>query len=98
MTIAVRLKGLVRQTAADIKECANACDTYSKKRTLVKVFKSSVWDLKLSEYVQRFIGLKAEFNSALSIHTGMAVDRANDKLDTIMSKYACLRIFEQKTH
>ena len=98
MTVTVRLEGLVRQIAADIKECANACDTYSKKRTLVKVFKSSVWDLKLSEYVQRFIVRKADFNLALSSHTGMAVDLANNKLDTIMSKYACFGILRQENH
>ena len=86
MTIGVRLDSLVRKTAADIKECANACDTYSKKRLLVKVLKGPVWDETLKGYMQLFAERKVEFGFAVSVHTGMAVDRANDKLDMLMSR------------
>ena len=86
VTISARLDDLVKKTAADIKECANACDAYSKKRLLVKVLKGSVWDDIFKEYIQLFIDRRAEFNFAVSIHTGMAVDRVNDKLDVALSR------------
>lgn len=31
-TIKGRMQDLIRDTAEDIKKCANACDTYSKKK------------------------------------------------------------------
>lgn len=88
MTIGARLQDLVDRTANDIKECANVCDTYSKKRLLVKVLKGPIWDDTLKGFIQLFTDRKAEFNFAISIHTGMAVDRANDMLDVLMAKYA----------
>ena len=86
VTVQTRLDELVKRTAADIKECANACDTYAKKRVLVKVIKGQVWNEALGEYIQRFVDRKGEFHFQLEIHTGMAVDRANDKLDKLMSR------------
>ncbi|KAH9942219.1 uncharacterized protein BXZ73DRAFT_41008 [Epithele typhae] len=86
LTVGMRLDGLMKQIAEDIKECANACDTYSKKRLLVKVLKGSSWNEKLQEYVQRFIDRKAEIAFAVSVHTGIAIDGANDKLDGILTR------------
>ncbi|KAI0356357.1 hypothetical protein OH77DRAFT_1503798 [Trametes cingulata] len=97
LTISMRLEDLVAKTAKDIKDCANACDAYARKRLLVKVLKSHGWDEKLKEYIQLFNDRKAEFTFAISIHTGIGVDRANDKLDTLMSKADLILEFFQKT-
>ncbi|KAI9064547.1 hypothetical protein FKP32DRAFT_1569626, partial [Trametes sanguinea] len=86
MTIGKRLEDIVRKAAQDIKECANACDAYSHKRLLAKVFKAPSWDATLKDYIQRFSDRKAEFTFAISFHTGIGVDRANDKLDVLMTK------------
>ena len=77
----------MNQTAADIKECANVCDTYSKKRLLVKVLKGHSWDEKLQGYIQLFANRKAEITHLVTLHTGVAVDRAIDKLDALMTRY-----------
>ena len=37
-----RLEELAEKTAKDIKDCANFCDTFVKKKLLVKVFKGPV--------------------------------------------------------
>ena len=86
ITIGARLLDLIKRTATDIKECANVCDTYSKKRLLVKVLKGPIWDDTLKGFIQLFVDRKAEFSFAVAIHTGIAIDRANDKLDTIMTR------------
>ena len=78
---------LVKRTANDIKECANVCDTYSKKRLLVKVLKGPIWDDMLKGFIQLFVDHKAEFTAAISLHTSLAVDRANVQLDKIMTRY-----------
>ncbi|RDX49204.1 hypothetical protein OH76DRAFT_1351074 [Lentinus brumalis] len=96
LTVGMRLKSIVKQTAADIKECANACDTYMKKRLLVKVPKSGAWDETLKGYVQIFADRKTAFVFAMSIHTGMAVDNANDKLDQLMTRMDVLLEFFEK--
>ncbi|PIL33406.1 hypothetical protein GSI_04028 [Ganoderma sinense ZZ0214-1] len=95
-TIDVRLTDSVMRTANDIKECANVCDTYSKKRLLVKVLKGPIWDDTLKGFIQLFADRKAEFNFAIVIHTGMAIDRANDKLDALTTKMELiLKFFER---
>ena len=86
ITIGDRLEGLVKETAGDIKECANVCDTYMKKRLLVKVLKGAIWDDTLKGYVQLFADRKTAFSFAVCIHTGLAVDRVNDKLDALLSR------------
>ena len=82
-TIGARLADSVKHTANDIKVCANVCDTYSKKRLLVKVLKGPIWDDTLKGFIKLFADRKAEFSFAVSIHTGMAIDSANDKLDAL---------------
>ena len=77
---------LIKQTASDIKECANACDAYARKRLLTKVIKAPSWDATLKGYIQLFSERKGEFSFRISVHTGIQVDRANDKLDTLIVK------------
>ena len=86
ITISSRLEELIKQTASDIRECANTCDTYSKKRLLVKVLKSGAWDQTLQDYISLFAERKNAFVFAVSIHTGMQIDRANDQLDVLISR------------
>ncbi|KAM5542915.1 hypothetical protein V8D89_003299 [Ganoderma adspersum] len=83
MSVLLQLQGVLKRTANDIKECANVCDTYSKKRLLVKVLKGPMWDDTLTGFIKLFADRKAEFTFAVSIHTGMAIDSANDKLDAL---------------
>ncbi|KAI8983185.1 hypothetical protein BD414DRAFT_523114 [Trametes punicea] len=64
-----RLEELAEKTAKDIKDCANFCDTFLKKRLLVKVLKGPVWAEKLSGYVKTFTDRKSDFQFALSMHT-----------------------------
>ncbi|KAI9068344.1 hypothetical protein FKP32DRAFT_1587743 [Trametes sanguinea] len=85
-TIEARMQGLVKQTADDITSCGNACDTYAKKRMIVKVIKGSFWDTTLKGYIDLFAKRQKEFTFALAIHTGAAVDEANRKLDELDSK------------
>ena len=80
-----RLTSLVGRTADDIKTCSNVCDAYMKKRLLSKVLLSSLWDMKLLEFVQLFATRRQEFEFELTLHTGKGVDKANVKLDAIGS-------------
>ena len=42
VTIEARMHSLAEEAAITIKECANACDTYSKQKLVVKVLKGPV--------------------------------------------------------
>lgn len=53
----------------------------------MKVLKSAAWDETLKGFVQTFADRKTLFIFSLSIHTGMGVVRANDKLDELMARY-----------
>lgn len=86
MSIGSRLEEILCNTADDIKKCANVCDTYSKKRLLVKVLQGSSWDDTLKEYILLFSNRKAEINQALIIHTGLGIDSANEKLHSLDAK------------
>ncbi|KAF7332467.1 hypothetical protein MKEN_00128800 [Mycena kentingensis (nom. inval.)] len=78
-----RMQGVIQTTAEDIKSCANACDTYTKKRTLVKVLKSGIWAAKLTAFVGTFTKRRGEFEFALSIHTALGVDAANRAISAV---------------
>ena len=78
-----RLKSLVERTADDIKTCSNVCDAYTKKRLLAKVLLSSLWDMKLLDFVELFAKRRREFEFELTMHTTKGVDMANVKLDAI---------------
>ncbi|KAJ7777905.1 hypothetical protein DFH07DRAFT_730843 [Mycena maculata] len=82
-TIKGRMQEIVHATAEDIKACANACDTYIKKKLVVKILKSSVWDGKLVAFTGTFTKRRTEFEFALSIHTALGVDAANKTLGSV---------------
>ncbi|KAF8581694.1 hypothetical protein K439DRAFT_202072 [Ramaria rubella] len=82
-TIKGRLGVLVNQTAQDIKDCANACDTYSKKKLLVKVLNGPVWEGRLVKFVGIFTQRRSEFQFALSIHTAQGIDSANKTISDV---------------
>ena len=87
MTVEARLQELSEKTAADIKACANVCDTYTKKRLLVKVLKGQIWEGKLVEWIEKFTSRKTEFEFALAIHTARAVDATKDSVEALHAKY-----------
>ena len=78
-----RLKSLVERTEDDVKTCSNVCDAYTKKRLLAKVLLSSLWDMKLLDFVELFAKRRREFEFELTMHTTKGVDMANVKLDAI---------------
>ncbi|KAJ6511394.1 hypothetical protein C8R47DRAFT_732752 [Mycena vitilis] len=78
-----RMQGILKGTADDIKACANACDTYSKKRLVVKVLKGPIWEGKLVKFVGIFTKRRGEFEFSLSIHTALGVDAANAALKAV---------------
>ena len=85
-TIKARLQELVKQIAEDIKTCANACDTYAKKKLIVKVIKGSIWDGTLKGFIDLFANRRKAVTFALSIHIGVGVDDANRRLKSIDAK------------
>ena len=77
------MESLIAGAAIDIQQCGNACDAYMKTRVLTRVIKGPIWDATLVGFVGCFKKRKKDFMYALSIHTGLAVDRANEKLDNL---------------
>ncbi|KAL6302032.1 hypothetical protein BKA93DRAFT_737677 [Sparassis latifolia] len=88
-TIKDRLQGLVEQTVDDIKACANACDTYSRKKLIVKVLKGPLWNMNLVRFVGVFTERRSQFAFALTVHTGLGMDQANISLTEINAKSHC---------
>ncbi|KAM5533024.1 hypothetical protein V8D89_013292 [Ganoderma adspersum] len=84
--IKARMQELVKQTADDIKKCANACEAYAKKRLIVKVIKGSAWDGTLKGFIDLFASRRKALMFALSIHVGVGVDDVNRRLKEIDAK------------
>ena len=82
-TIEARMQSLSQKTADDIKACANECDTYNKKRLLVKVLKGQVWQDKLVEWIEKFAKRKDEFELALTMHTARTVDYTQKAVEAL---------------
>lgn len=60
-TIKGRLEELSTQTAQDIKNCSNTCDTYLKKKLVVKIFAGPIWEGKLLGFVELFMQRRQEY-------------------------------------
>ena len=84
------MQSIALQTARDIKDCANACDTYSKKKLLVKVLKGPVWAEKLGGFVAVFAERKHEFQLALAIHNANSLTDVKTQNIDIQTKCANL--------
>ncbi|KAJ7846349.1 hypothetical protein B0H14DRAFT_934544 [Mycena olivaceomarginata] len=82
-TIEGRMQEIAKGTAEDIKDCANVCDTYSKKKLVVKVLKGPIWEGRLVKFVDVFSKRREQFEFALSIHTARGVDEANRTIGTV---------------
>ncbi|TBU41129.1 hypothetical protein BD309DRAFT_868889 [Dichomitus squalens] len=85
-TIQERLQGHVNLMQQDIKECANACDAYAKKKLLHKVLRALRWDDVLQIFIRRFSKRRADIEFALAVHLGVNIDIAQRKLDTLDAK------------
>ncbi|KAF8178111.1 hypothetical protein K438DRAFT_1938825 [Mycena galopus ATCC 62051] len=95
-TIKGRMQELAKKTAEDIKSCANACDTYTKTRTLVKVLKGPIWEGRLVKFVGIFTDRRGDFEFALSIHTALGVDAVNRTAQDLNAKMdMMLKLFQQ---
>ncbi|CAK5278372.1 unnamed protein product [Mycena citricolor] len=82
-TIKGRMQIIILATAEDIKACANACDTYCKKKLIVKVLKGPIWEGRLVAFVGAFTKRRTEFEFALSIHTALGFDAATRLIGTV---------------
>ncbi|KAJ7498476.1 hypothetical protein FB451DRAFT_1016491 [Mycena latifolia] len=82
-TIRGRMQEIIKGTAEDIKSCANACDTYTKKKLIVKVLKGPIWEGKLVKFVGIFTKRRGEFEFALTMHTALGVDAANKAISAV---------------
>lgn len=89
-TIEARLQGLSQQTAEDIKDCANTCDIYSRKKLLVKVLRGLDWEEKLRSFIRLFTKRRAEFEFALACHNARTVDELKVHSDEMKVKLAAL--------
>ncbi|KIP04740.1 hypothetical protein PHLGIDRAFT_120454 [Phlebiopsis gigantea 11061_1 CR5-6] len=52
--------------AKDIRTCASTCDSFQKKKLIVKVFKSIAWEGKLSPLLLLSSLLQGEFDHHIS--------------------------------
>lgn len=73
-TTAARLTSLCAQTASDIRSCSNTCDTYNRKRLVVKCLAGPAWDNRLGRFVELFVKRREEFLFAMSVRTTLAVE------------------------
>jgi hypothetical protein len=71
---ASRLEALCHQTAADIRSCSNTCDTYNRKRLIIKCLAGPVWEARLGTYVALFTKRREEFLFAMSVRATLGMD------------------------
>ena len=81
-----RLGHLSQRAAVDIKDCANVCDTFSRKGPLIRILKGSVWEARLISFIKRFEKRRLEFQQALATHTAIVVDSIEQTVRSIDSR------------
>ena len=75
-----------RAAAKNIKDCANACDTYLKKTLVVRVLRSQVWEERLTSFFGLFSERRRDFELALAIHTAAAVDAVGESVEEVKQR------------
>lgn len=88
-----RLKVLSDSTANDIKSCANTCDTYSRKKLVVKFVKGIMWEARLASFSGTFAKRRDEFEFELAVHTAVVGDATYAKLHNMELRE---RVIEEK--
>ncbi|KAH9917244.1 uncharacterized protein B0H18DRAFT_40293 [Fomitopsis serialis] len=91
VTLEGRMQGLIKQTAEDIKKCANVCDVWSRMRLLARVLKAPFWESTFVDWVNLFAQRRTDFSFAMSVHMVRGVDNVSDKVDSLT------RMMEERT-
>ena len=85
LTVEGRMQGLLKQTAEDIKLCANLCDVWSKKKLLARILKAPFWEDKFSGFEALFAQRRKDFMRAMSMHAVRSLGQANVQLGSLTS-------------
>ncbi|KAJ7442128.1 hypothetical protein B0H11DRAFT_2251578 [Mycena galericulata] len=80
VTVEDMLSTLCEAIAADIENCGNLCDKYSKTSFLGKLFKSPVYRERFSGFVQTFETRKKDLNHKLLLFTTLGIHSAGQGL------------------
>ncbi|THV00763.1 hypothetical protein K435DRAFT_963848, partial [Dendrothele bispora CBS 962.96] len=80
LTVRDRLESLCEKIAEDIKSCGNLCDAYLKKRVIVRMLKSPIYEARFEECAQNFEERHKELLLALLMFTTKGVHSANASL------------------
>ncbi|KAF9447895.1 hypothetical protein P691DRAFT_705894 [Macrolepiota fuliginosa MF-IS2] len=81
ITIKDRMKPLIERIAKSIGECGSVCDAYMKKSFLSRTLKSKIYEGRLAGWAAVFADYRSELERAVTVHTALGVDEANEKLD-----------------
>lgn len=78
-----RLEHLSKATANEIKEGANACETYLKKKLIVKFIKSPLWEKRFADLCKKYYDRRKEFEFELSIRSSVVGDEVLAKVSHV---------------
>ncbi|GJE95081.1 hypothetical protein PsYK624_112600 [Phanerochaete sordida] len=73
-----------------IRACLLTCDTYYKRRLLVKVFTSGQWQEKFTDFAARFEAHKAGLQSDLGIYTVHALSNISSTMQMIFERLSSI--------
>lgn len=91
-TIRGRLQTLVVAVSEEIKSCGNTCDTWIKKKVLVKVFVGIAWEEKLATFAAVFASRRKDFELALQIHAATGIDMVQSDTQAIKEMYDYIQL------
>ncbi|KAF7981046.1 hypothetical protein HWV62_35502 [Athelia sp. TMB] len=84
---------LVEDIAESIKNCGNICDTYSKKRLLVKILKSPIYEGLLSDCASTFTQHQKSVHRVLAIHTASKLDSVDERVNSANDALNIMMLF-----
>nr|GAT44760.1 predicted protein [Mycena chlorophos] len=84
--ISKQMEDISHRAGNDIRQCANACDAWFKKRLIVKLLNGPTWEQKLADFAGTFAQRQDEFQSVLAMHSALGINTANRTTREINSK------------
>ncbi|GJE85128.1 VPS13 domain-containing protein [Phanerochaete sordida] len=90
-TIEERLGARIKAIAADIEKYSAICDTFSKKKKVVKLFRSLEWENKLEGFAKVFEDHKEALHDDLAIFASVGIQQANETLGMVSLQVESVR-------
>ncbi|KZV67466.1 hypothetical protein PENSPDRAFT_611329, partial [Peniophora sp. CONT] len=77
------IKSCIFNIRRDLRDCYNACDTFSKKRRVTRLLQCAEWNAQFASYAETFQTRKGELSTALRFYMAGKITSVAEDIDAM---------------